>query len=588
MHRLLTSALAALLVVVSLGSAPAPVAATTETPAKVVVVVGPVGSMTDTYRARAEAIATEARRYTSDVTTLYSPNATWERVKAALQGANVVVYLGHGNGFPSPYSTTLRPTSQNGLGLNPTLGGDDATTRYWGESYVATEVRLAPHAVVFLHHLCYASGNGEPGSAEPTLSVARQRIDNYGAGFIAAGAAAVVVDAHYGSSYYMTALFTTSQTLDAVWRNAPRMNGNFSTFPSVRTPGALGQMDPTTPTSGFYRSFVGDPTTRTTDVLAGAGDSTPIDGIVDTVPPTLTAGSSTALAAVTFSPNGDGIADAVGFPVALDEGAMLEVAARPAAGGDPVRSWSLPGVIGLTTIRWDGRRDDGLVAPDGRYELSVVARDAAGNASAVLVKPVAVHTVLTGVRSSRPAFWPTDPNLTAPRATRFYFTLAAPAIVTVGVVDAAVRTVVPLATRVSLSSGTYSYVWNGRGTDGTFVAPGTYRVSVVAASTGLATRLMAPVGLGMFQLTCSATAVSRGGSVVLSAIAAEALSAAPVVTVSQPGLLPRSIRMTLSSGRWVAKVTALTGGSAGTLSMKVTGADLAGVKGSSTLAIPLR
>ena len=34
---------------------------------------------------------------------VYSPYATWSAVKAALQGANIVVYLGHGNGFPNPY-----------------------------------------------------------------------------------------------------------------------------------------------------------------------------------------------------------------------------------------------------------------------------------------------------------------------------------------------------------------------------------------------------------------------------------------------------------------------------------------------------
>ena len=29
---------------------------------------------------------------------IYSPNATWSKVKAAAQGANVLIYLGHGNG----------------------------------------------------------------------------------------------------------------------------------------------------------------------------------------------------------------------------------------------------------------------------------------------------------------------------------------------------------------------------------------------------------------------------------------------------------------------------------------------------------
>ena len=34
---------------------------------------------------------------------VYSPYATWSRVHDAAQGANVLIYLGHGNGWPSPY-----------------------------------------------------------------------------------------------------------------------------------------------------------------------------------------------------------------------------------------------------------------------------------------------------------------------------------------------------------------------------------------------------------------------------------------------------------------------------------------------------
>ena len=88
---------------------------------RVVLVVGPVGSLTETYRRWAREGAAEARRWTNDVVEIYSPDATWPRVRAALQGASVVVYLGHGNGFPSPYGTKLRPV---GAGrLRPQPGG---------------------------------------------------------------------------------------------------------------------------------------------------------------------------------------------------------------------------------------------------------------------------------------------------------------------------------------------------------------------------------------------------------------------------------------------------------------------------------
>ena len=57
------------------------------------------------------------------MTEIYSPNATWPAVKAALQGASLVVYMGHGNGWPSPYRDALYPPTQDGFGLNPTAGG---------------------------------------------------------------------------------------------------------------------------------------------------------------------------------------------------------------------------------------------------------------------------------------------------------------------------------------------------------------------------------------------------------------------------------------------------------------------------------
>ena len=70
---------------------------------KVVIVVGPVESMTSTYIADARALAKQARSYGAAVTEIYSPNATWSRVRPAVQGANLLIYLGHGNGTPSPY-----------------------------------------------------------------------------------------------------------------------------------------------------------------------------------------------------------------------------------------------------------------------------------------------------------------------------------------------------------------------------------------------------------------------------------------------------------------------------------------------------
>ena len=65
---------------------------------RVVLIVGPVGSLTSMYRQLANAAAVEASAAGADVTKVYSPNATWSAVKRATNGASIVVYLGHGNG----------------------------------------------------------------------------------------------------------------------------------------------------------------------------------------------------------------------------------------------------------------------------------------------------------------------------------------------------------------------------------------------------------------------------------------------------------------------------------------------------------
>lgn len=234
---------------------------------KVVIIVGATHGATSSYRDRANAAYAEAIKYTPNVIKVYSPNATWSKVKAATAGASIVIYLGHGNGWPSPYTYDPEYTTKNGFGLNATAGNGDYNNKYYGEPYVS-QLDLAPNAIVMLHHLCYAAGNSEPGSPDPSLSVAKQRVDNYAAGFLKAGAAAVIADGHRGPVDYLRTLFTTDQTLDAWWRSQPNATGNQFSFASSRTPGATAMMDPDNE-GRYYRAMTGNPTTRTTDVVAG-------------------------------------------------------------------------------------------------------------------------------------------------------------------------------------------------------------------------------------------------------------------------------------------------------------------------------
>ena len=151
------------------------------------IIVGATQGATAGYRADADVAYAEAKKYTPNVVKVYSPNATWAKVKAAVVGASVVIYLGHGNGWPSPYTYDAKYTTKDGFGLNATAGAGDSNNKYYGEPSIAT-LDLAPGALVILNHLCYASGNSEPGNPEPSVTVARQRADNYAAAFLKAGA----------------------------------------------------------------------------------------------------------------------------------------------------------------------------------------------------------------------------------------------------------------------------------------------------------------------------------------------------------------------------------------------------------------
>lgn len=257
LRRLRPLATAVLALLVGLGAVAAVAPAARAATYKVVIVVGPTGSSTANYRYNANLLASQAASYGATVVKLYSPNATWSRVAAAARGAKVLIYLGHGNGFPSPYGpfSTLR---MDGMGLNATLNAGNSNTRYYGEYYMA-RLGLAPNAVVILNRLCYASGDSEWGAPNPTKSVAIRRADNYGAGFLRGGAKAVFASGITSVSFILRGLFrgSAATTMGQLFWTDPNRTVRYRfSFTSTRTPGATALMDPYAP-SRYYRSVIG-------------------------------------------------------------------------------------------------------------------------------------------------------------------------------------------------------------------------------------------------------------------------------------------------------------------------------------------
>jgi hypothetical protein len=171
-----------------------------ETPIKVAFIVGPMGSSTTSWnRQHADQLASQAVALGATVAKAYSPNATYAKVRAAVAGANIIIYYGHGNGFPNPYSTTLHPDRNNGWGLNTTTTHGDAdswsnhTLVYCGEK--ALEGKLtstdgadqrkycaggaiapAPGFVMIYIGSCYTAGGNENGRPAATNSDARAHL----------------------------------------------------------------------------------------------------------------------------------------------------------------------------------------------------------------------------------------------------------------------------------------------------------------------------------------------------------------------------------------------------------------------------
>jgi hypothetical protein len=213
LRAIITAAVSLAMAWTALGIAPAAAA----TPLKVVIIVGPTGGLTDNYRETGNDIARAAASAGAEVVKVYSPRATWSRVRNAVAGANVVVYLGHGNGYPNPYSSGTEWTDRaNGWGLNRTTQGGDsdnwstkmvycgekailgtltasdgeAQWKYCGGAKGTDGINPADNWVMIYNKACYAPGAGEGWDEKATESVALQHVRNYSYPALKAGAGA--------------------------------------------------------------------------------------------------------------------------------------------------------------------------------------------------------------------------------------------------------------------------------------------------------------------------------------------------------------------------------------------------------------
>ncbi len=280
------------------GTSASPVAAGTGV--KVAIIVGPVGTLTANYRARGDAVAEVASAAGATVVKAYSPSATWANVRSAVAGANVIVYFGHGNGYPNPYTTGVEYTDRvNGWGLNRTTTNGDGdnwstTMVYCGEKallgtlgssdgaaqrqYCAGgPVDPAPGFVMVYGQSHYTAGFGERyEESDPvtTLAQAQARVRNYSYPVFALGGSAYFATAYGDADEVVGRLLSGGGTYASIFAAGEGYGADTLTAaPHPDVPGAEYWVQRTV-IDGFHfgdpdywYAFAGDPS----DTTGGAG-----------------------------------------------------------------------------------------------------------------------------------------------------------------------------------------------------------------------------------------------------------------------------------------------------------------------------
>ena len=569
-------------------------------PKKAVVVAGPVHSKTERFLGYASEIAAAAEAQGMEVTRIFHPNAPAARVKSLAQGANLFVYVGHGNGWPSGIGE-FDESTKNGLGLDaadPEKRSPD-TVIYKGADWLRENIALAPDAVVILSHLSYASGNASTGMPIPSRAVAIERVDNFANGFLSIGARVVWALGWQPGADIVNALHQEDATMDAIFMTAYRDGGNPrggwighspGYYDSVRIPGARIHIDPH-PTEGYLRAVTGDlgfSTTAWRGVAVAPPDTTaPVVSAVRVRRDVLTIASAGSTAPV-FTPNGDGISDVMGVSFTLSEDAFLEVRVKRAGG--VVRQYSTWAQAGAGIVSWNGRNDNGKLVAEGKYNVLLTPTDRAGNRGPTELVSAKVLNSLKSPKVSQPLFWARDGDAFAP-ATAVKAKLIRPATVTYAIRDARGKVVRRLIVDKKRAPGEVRAVWDGKDDNGKWVPDGRYtaRVKVETSSGWYAhdtiVRHMA------FQGYTPKWKRQRGDTVTLRLTSSEPLKGKPLVTANQRGIAkyrvpPRKVSR-LSATQYRVVIDTRKRSKAGAMKVRVVGTDRRGGKHSKLFVIRL-
>ncbi|TGK38421.1 ankyrin repeat domain-containing protein [Leptospira gomenensis] len=166
---------------------------------KAVLIVGDVdgddGPGTLGYSKNMRAIAKILRERGVSVTEYYSPKNSWDQIRQSVQGANLLLYAGHGVGSnltDSPYHQKY-------------VGGFALKGKFVSNDDVETRFHPAPGAIVLFLGACFTAGNMAYDMGVIDAEETKHRISMYSAPFLKAGF----------QGYYATWAPWTAQTIVA-------------------------------------------------------------------------------------------------------------------------------------------------------------------------------------------------------------------------------------------------------------------------------------------------------------------------------------------------------------------------------------
>ena len=204
-----------------------------------------------------------------------------------------------------------------------------------------------------------------------------------------------------------------------------------------------------------------------------------------------------------------------------------------------------------------------------------------------MTRPIRAVGLLGSVATSAKVFYPHDFDRLAP-TTALSFRLTRPATVTWTIRNAAGTVVATHLVDVALEAGSHAWTWDGRSETDVLLPQGAYTSYVTASDGTFSASQAVRVEMAAFAIATSTAAPRRGRVLTVTVTSAEYLNGSPRLYITQPGFATRAVTLSrVDSRTWRVTTTLKSGGSAGTLRLKVWALDYDGRSQATYRTLPL-